>query len=322
MAQPMINVLNYDMVLDSVSQEATNGDPESPLTQYRYIDLAKSLSCVNRKLYRSTRRYAVAGIQVIGTEGTSVSFFTAHDTYVTKNAVKKAFHMWQKMNKAVLADNPSLKPTWHDFKVYLDTTHRTQANNDLRPTPDFDYAPFAPGEWIRSQLVFPWTAADNLTTGAKESDLHIIGDHLMSDGSTQFNPALINSMGIIEAYKESRSTVQANDPAQGAVPDLHPYSGLFDHGDTNEDIGENIKSNNDDAPYAINYYPGDAQNPSLYNVSEIRVQSSEVVNMTNGFVAPCGLIKVATSQSSGILRLKVFLVPADNQYGVATEAII
>lgn len=309
MAQPMITVLNFDMSIDG----ASTGDPTSTGTTFRHIDLAKELSKVNRKLYRQCRRYAVAGIQVIGNEGSSVSFFTAHDTWVTKNAIKKAFHMWQKMNKQVLAENPSIKPTWHDFKVFLNYEHRANYTNDLQATPDFDYAPFSVGEWQYSKLVFP---------ESHESNLMIHGNHVNAGGVSAAFSSSTDTMGIIEAYKESRATVQDESPEHTPVVLTNPYNMLFDHGDVNEDILDNLEDYNDNAPYPQYVYNGDSNNRTLYNAAEIRVQSSETVNMTNGFVAPCGLIKVATSQDSGIMRLKVFLVPANNAYGIATEAII
>ena len=310
MAQPMIRVLNFDMSLT----DPTTGDPTTDGQSSRFINLPKELSKVNRKLYRSCRRYAIAGIQVIGTEGTSVSFFTANDNFVTKNAIKKAFHAWQKMNKEVLKEQPSLKPTWHDFKVFLNKDHRNRNATDLQAIPDYDYAPFPSGEWQYSQIVFPED---------KEAYMHIHGNHVNTNGNdSSFNPSNILSVGIIEAYKESRATVPLEDPVTPATPDVHPWNHLFDHGDVNEEVTQNLKHGNDQAPYAVTTMNGDAATPTLYNAAEIRVQSSEVVNMTNGFVAPCGLIKVATNQTSGVLRLKVFLVPADNAYGVATEAII
>jgi len=320
MAQPMINVLNFDMYLEG---QTGDGDPESPRTPFRYIDLPRELSKVNRKLYRSCRRYAIAGIQVVAEEGTTVSFFTAPDNWITKNAVKKAFHMWQKMNKQVLENSPSVKPTWHDFKVFLDYTHRQTNGQELQATPDFDYAPYPVGEWVRSQFVFPWTASDGLTSGSTESNIHIVGNHYDNTGANAaFNPATIESLGLIEAYKESRATIPDESPDTGSTPNLHPWVGLFDDGDKFEDLNQNLKDQNDQAPYSVNYYVADNQSPVLYNAAEMRIQSSEVVNMSNGFVAPCGLIKVATNQTSGALRLKVFLVPADNAYGIATEAII
>tara|TARA_Y100000589_G_C27161355_1_gene632897 strand:+ start:682 stop:1635 length:954 start_codon:yes stop_codon:yes gene_type:complete len=317
MAQPMINVLNFDMNLDG----ASTGDPTSIGTLFRYIDLAKELSTVNRKLYRQCRRYAIAGIQVIAEEGSSVSFFTANDNWITKNAVKKAFHSWMRMNQKVLKETPSIKPTWHDFKVFLDASHRSNNSHDLRAIPDFGYAPFSKGEWVYSQFVYPQGPTHDV---AKESYLHIHGQHINIAGGALgiFDPSQVLSTGIIEAYKESRATVQSEDPEMTSVTDQNPYGSLFDDGETNEDITENLSDFNDAAPYLHNVMPGDANHPALYNAAEIRVQSSETVNMTNGFVAPCGLIKVATNQESGIIRLKVFLVPANNAYGIATEAII
>lgn len=317
MTQPMINVLNFDMSIDGPS----TGDPLSPGGPIRFINLSKELSTVNRKLYRSARRYAVAGIQVIANEGSSVSFFTCNDNWVTKNAVKKGFHQWQKMNQQVLKETPSIKPTWHDFKVFMNSEHRSNNLYDLQAVPDFDHTPFVKGEWAYSQFVFPEN--DN-HLDATESWIHIHGGHIDNTGAalSPFNPKIALSTGLIQAYKESRASVPHESPEADSVSVNNPYGSLFDMGESNQDITENLLNSNDRAPYDRNSMPGDELTPTLYNAAEIRVQSSEVVNMTNGFVAPCGLIKVMTNQATGIMRLKVFLVPANNAYGVATEAII
>ena len=139
---------------------------------------------------------------------------------------------------------------------------------------------------------------------------------------SQSRSANILSVGLIEAYKESRANVPAESPEHNAVSMPNPYNALFDDGETNDEILDNLQDFNDQAPYHTSALAGDSNLSTLYNVAEIRVQSSEVVNMTNGFVAPMGLIKVMTNQDGGIMRLKVFLVPADNAYGIATEAII
>ena len=190
----------------------------------------------------------------------------------------------------------------------MDPSHRSNSLYDLRCTVDFDAAPYTNGEWARSQLVFPWTAADNNTYGSTEAWIHVLGNHIDNTGAyANFNPATILSVGLLEAYKESRAIAQSPSPDISQTPNVHPYAGLFDDGDTNEDIQANLDGSNDHAPYptSIENLGGRA-----YNAAEIRVQSSEVINMTNGFVAPCGLVKVQTNQSSGIMRLKVFLGPA------------
>lgn len=314
MAQPMINVLNFDMSLDG----PTTGDVNSPGTQFRFIDLAKELSKVNRKLYRQCRRYAIAGIQVIAEEGSSVSFHTAPDNWITKNSIKKAFHNWQKMNKLVLDTNPSMKATWHDFKVYLNAEHRSNAIQQLRAIPDFDYGPYPEGEWVYSKLVF---AGATDSSDGTEMNMHILGDHYTTVGHGAFNLNSGTSVGLIEAYRESRSVPNMNQPNTPG-PQLNPWAALHDMGEVSADLSDNVAHDGDNAPYYHLNYSGGVVNPEPYNAAEIRIQSSEVVNMTNGFVAPCGLLKVSTNQEGGIMRLKIFLVPADNAYGIATEAII
>jgi hypothetical protein len=53
-----------------------------------YIDLAKDLSAINRRLYRQGKVYQIANISITSrnTTGGLVSFSTAGDTWVTRAA--------------------------------------------------------------------------------------------------------------------------------------------------------------------------------------------------------------------------------------------
>ncbi len=323
MAQPMINVLNYNF-------DAENAFEYSDGTKGGFINLPKSLTETNRVLYRAARRYAVAGVQVIGNDGATFAILTAPDNYVTKNACKKAFHMWDKMQKAATDESgmSASKARFRDFKVFLNPAHRSNVATEMRPVNDFNSG-ISPsqGEWEMSELIYPSDDPD--AQPQTDAFMHICGPHVNNNGSTQgptaeFDPYNVLSVGLIQAYRQSRRVVPEPSPGVGGVVTKNPYGELFDYGDVNEDILDDALFDNDRTPYSDTDYVGDANwgTAGLQNSGELRIQTAQTVNVTGGFIAPFGLIGIRTNQDSGIMRIKVMLVPADNKYGVLSEAIV
>ena len=89
-----------------------------------YIDLAKDLSAINRRLYRQGKVYRIAGITVHSTSNAFVKVCAAPDSWVVRNAWKRGFKRWKQMNK--LAERTL--GTYHDYKVRL--------IDDMRTDPD------------------------------------------------------------------------------------------------------------------------------------------------------------------------------------------
>ena len=91
-----------------------------------YIDTARELSKVNRRLYSQGRMYAYQGLTFIWRAGGSLasielSVKTAGNTWVVHNAHVKGEALWHQMQDLVLDDNPSIKGKWHDYKIRLST---------------------------------------------------------------------------------------------------------------------------------------------------------------------------------------------------------
>ena len=91
-----------------------------------YIDLAKDLSAMNRRLYRQGYVYAVQDIQIgmfAGMRATDIaqfSFSVVPNTYMTHNAWSKAFRAWRRQQKEITDHLGPISGKWADFKVYLD----------------------------------------------------------------------------------------------------------------------------------------------------------------------------------------------------------
>jgi len=177
-----------------------------------YIDIAKGLSQVNRRAYRQGMEYAVGKITFAylanpqAVSNVSLTVGTAGNTWVVHNAWKKAYAHWiaQQRNARRLIGQ-SAKPTWEDFKVYLDDAHRAGTSLGVLAG---DGGAVGTGEWDYSRLI--WEEDDN---SIDRPYLHLIG----GDVST-------TDWGLILGYQQSRATVQPEDPELPAEFSTNMYA--------------------------------------------------------------------------------------------------
>jgi len=297
--QPAHRVLSY-LVADGAS----------------YIDLAQDLSKINRRSYSQGMSYAVGSVdflfqadpQAIIAVAAKVS--TAGDTWIVHNAWKKAEAHWiaqQRTARRLIGQ--SAKPTWEDFKVYLDDAHRAAGNETLL---DGNLDAVGSGEWEYSRFVY-----ENDDASVGEPHLHLIGGDI---GATDF--------GLILAYQQSRATVQAEDPD---LPDEYS-SNLYARMATDtslvaDEVAHNMEQYNDEPPYDHDDYVGNDTNadwPMQQHWAIASVGSPQAI--MSGFVAQCGLLRVDTNSilangASGDapnILLNVHLVPGGYK-GVLAE---
>ena len=130
---PAVRYLRYELV----------NSPSAGTETSHFIDLARDLSRVNRRLYRQGRDYHVKKITVVSTNTTAIGGFsdlgaplrepagfvsasTVHGGWVSQQAWKRGFKTWQTMNaEASHAVGNDVSGTWSDFKVYLSPDMRT-----------------------------------------------------------------------------------------------------------------------------------------------------------------------------------------------------
>jgi len=247
-----------------------------------YVDLAAALSAVNRRFYRQGMQYAVTGVDFVfeGKPGAAdfihLAASTAGSTWVVHNAWKKAQATWLAQQRdSRKAAGAFIKPAYEDFKVYLDDTHRTGTTCTLLAG---DGGTVMAGEWEYSKFVYS-TDAD---AGLLEPNLHIIG----GDVST-------SDVGIVEAYEESRSTVQSPDPNAPATASHSIYSLMSTNvNEVADEVIQNQETENDQTPYDLDEYPGGETNSDSAWVQSWAVASAGLPTATlPGFNAQCGLIK-------------------------------
>jgi len=182
-----------------------------------YIDLAEGLSQVNRRAYRQGMEYAVGKV-TFGYQANpqailnvQLSAYTAGDTWVVHNAWKKAFAHWiAQQRRARRLIGQSAKPTWEDFKVYLDVYHRA---GTIPPVVAGDDHTVGTGEWDYSRLIHE---ADDASVD--EWYLHLIGGNVST-----------TDKGLILGYQQSRATVQPEDPELPAEYSTNMYA-LIEYG--------------------------------------------------------------------------------------------
>ena len=246
-----------------------------------YIDIAEGLSQVNRRAYRQGMEYAVGKV-TFGYQANpqailnvQLSAYTAGDTWVVHNAWKKAFAHWSAQQRtARRLIGQSAKPTWEDFKVYLDDTHRT---GTIPGVVAGDDQAVGSGEWDYSRLL--WEADNNVIA---EVYLHLIG----GDVST-------TDWGLILGYQQSRATVQPTDPELPVEFSNNMYAKMAT--DVNlvaDEIANNMEDENDQPPYDHDDYPGTDANSDSPWLQEFGVAAPGAPMATlPGFVAQCGLIR-------------------------------
>jgi len=261
---------------------------------HSYIDLAQDLSMVNRRLYRQGKVYAVAGVSYLFTPAGSdplplptdlsvvaLTVFTAGDTWSVQNSHTKGKALWNQMNRLVLKDNPSIKGTWHDFKVRLDDHHQAAGNAVVV---DADGNAVLDGEWDYSTFVMPQHEVDPVTglpLAADEFTSHLIGENTAT------------SKGLVKAYAESRATVQPVDPAVPATMSTSFFNLLTDTGSQEPELADVIEDANDQPPYHETSYPGGASNADAPWLQQSTIASvGAPVGRIPGFQAECGLVKV------------------------------
>ena len=201
----------------------------------------------------------------------------------------------------------------------LDTTEGT--GNDV---------PYSEGEWNYSTLLQPKLIDPDGDGGleydadADSWDMHIVGTHngtrlvTSNHGNRQDFYQDYSRVGVINSWYYSRSvpfTADPNNAPVGSDPGesarVDPLSTLFDVDDDDSEMISIIESENDQAPYDYNNVPGmndgELQLVAFTDNSQSTGSGADV-QIVPGFQAPCGLVRVQSSDNNGaVLMLDVLI---------------
>jgi len=302
MGVPAQRVLRYHLNHTGVSEDT------------HYIDLAKDLSRINRRLYRQGKCYGVLGASIHdATSDCFLKICTAPNTWSVRNAWKKGFALWKKMRKEALQGagvRSNVTATWADFKVYLTNDMTTNADQGI-PI-DCDQNQVGSGEWHYSTYVSP-----EGTASYDEFVIWLLGPNSGGTGTRA-------GVGLVEGYQNSRARVQSDDPSvDPAEFELSWMTNLFDDGETVEEILEDIIDHGDAPPYDHNDMVGSAGNMVQPHVAGLtHVSLSAPMGYIGPFIAPCGLLQVDTRSGTdgNIIDLVIELAPG-NYKGVDAVAV-
>ncbi len=253
-----------------------------------YIDIAKDLSMVNRRLYRQGMVYAIQDIQVglpLGMRASDVAqftFSTVPNTWSAHNAHQKAFRAWRRQVREVEQGTGIRAGSWNDFKVYLDDS--MEDGTTLTPV-DGNGDAILTGDWDYSALVFDDDGTE------RDLKMHMIGSSNLADTNEE------SGIALIEEYSHSRSIIQGNDPDTPAAASDSIYAKLMGTDEMTDRIVDNVESANDNPPYDVDDYLGGADNGDHAHPAQIlAVSAHQSVGRAPGFIAPCGLIKVSAGE--------------------------
>ena len=241
-----------------------------------YIDIFKDLSAVNRKLIRQGRIAYITDIQYIihqtatGDAGV-LQIQALPNTWVVNNAWKKAQAHWLGQQKRALSTTGSgAKPTWHDFKVYYDASHRT--GNTLA-VQGLSY-----GEWMYSKLYYETDA-----NAVQEWNIHVLGDNVST-----------TDKGLVLNYQASRATVQAEDPDVPTTASTNMYALMqTDIDSVSDEVMNDMEDTNDAPPYDHDDYPGNDSNFTVGHVVNMMATGHDLITNSHQVIcAPLGLLKI------------------------------
>ena len=280
---------------------------------FHYIDLARDMSLMNRRLYRQGMCYHVANITVHDSQGdVSIKFGTAPNTWATYRAWKLVFDAWKAQRAEVLEDTGMSAPKWSDFKVYL---NKDMVNDvDALPTPrNIEQQALRPGSWDYADMSFTQTALtyDNHAVGLL--GIHGIGSSITSPTSGD-DQSYDGYIGAIQALDDIRRSPANTEVANDDVTDMLSFK--LSTGAQTSDILEQLEDEGMTPPYSTNLV-GTQENPSGGNdsfaVREAHIASTySPIAHIGGFPVPCGLIQVETKCSSAnTVGILIELVPGD-----------
>ena len=304
----------YQKFETRISTKLTATSGSQPYADSGYIDIARCLSMINRKLVRQGQVFKVKGMHMYSKDESPVTTYKVGvlpRTWVMFNAYKKARSLWLQQAETAFAElGGGNMPKYLDFKVLADEGHVLAYNsgNDLLLPMDFDENMVSKEDtdWNYSSFHSADSTSDKIL-------MHMVGRHLLEDGSTFVDviasSQLLDSAGLIAAYQASRGVPnldqdQTGNQQQTATNLRHGLFGsLVATDDQRQDIIITHAGENDSPPYDYNEYPGGATElKELTTIATGRVpqKAQGMQARIPAFEAPLGLIRVEVDAGSEI----------------------
>lgn len=295
---------------------AHSGDGEDA----SYIDIARDLSAINRRLYRQGRKYSISNISVHDTQGDArVLISTAPNNWATHEAWEMAFDGWKRQRAQALLDLPGAStPRWSDFKVYLNKEMVVDSDwpgvRDDEENVALGTGANSSGEWDYADMGFhrSGTRYDNHAIGLMGA--HSIGSSI-SDETTPHETSYDGYVSALEALQEIRRK-PVDDGDFDAAFDDSVFGGMnLNVADGNEDVLLTIEKEGDNPPYSLEFL-GNTSNPTgdtgAWPIRECHIKSAYSPMSMMGPIPeiPCGLLQIeTTSGADNTIGLLIELTP-------------
>jgi len=269
-----------------------------------YIDLARELSKVERKLHPQFRNYTVlGGIMKDSNQDAVARFNVAPDVWPVRTALRRGKRIFDKMvNQRVKELGIDIKPKYHDFKVMLNSS-----STSFEQTVDAGGNVIGGGEWVYPRYVsedVKWddvelsgTSSPGGNRNADEFSAFICGGEHVAAGGGQDVWARI---GLVKSWIETRAEPESDLPNIPNTVTTDPLANLFDESDADDEVLMNLDHHNDEAPYdedtcyGMQYGSIAGTGENLQRVSMAATQSGAgQIASVPGFTALCGLIQIS-----------------------------
>lgn len=291
-----------------------------------FVCIAQCLSLLNRKLVRQGSAFMIEEIRLnsYAEANQTVSIRRLASNWVLTNAHTKALAEWneQQIRAAKEAGSESFKAKWRDFKIYMSKTHwdamATPGTFDGNHLPDtYTLAEIggitgAEYEWGPSNFVVPNVTVGG-TTSTREYQMIATG----ADGATVAD----TYKSMVLAYAESRARPMVPDPNIVVGPDGGLYTDMENVGEDEDEIIANWVYEGNEPPYPIGNgsadegYPGGEHMGNATAGGHLEAEavvSSNMRSLIPGFVAPCGLLRIGRTDTTGVLNVQIRIAAAAN----------
>ena len=312
-----------------------------------FVDLSQITSLVNRRFYRQGINWAVAGIKIQNASGFEGSVYTMKlpNTWTMANSWEKSMRTWMRMNNEALAEAPSVRPRFLDFKIYANARHHQAGYaSNLLPITLSNAAGFAVatakvGEWEASKASIPLVSPAGAFLPGETIEREFIATGANYPGVSIASG--FDALSLVEGYAASRglpNVVDPNTPGDaldigGGSPE-NWMSAIFNEGtDQDSDVIEDMITENNLAPYPFEngtidpitglpytdtQYPGGANQLNGLEIHDFSFITGTTVGGTTrvkGGNFPCGLIEfvVLNSGITSNVVLTIDLIPGNHR---------
>lgn len=294
-------VKKYDWMQTKLSFQYTSTASGSPYADSKYYDLGQCLSLMNRKLVRQGNLFRVKNLRVFTNDDKTLRFkvATIPTNWVSRNAWVKGKALWDQMNATALAEGSmTMLPKYHDYKVYMNSAHKSAGTGDNAIPCDADGNAVSQtgSEWVMSEYADSGSSSDNY-------DVMFLGQHT---GTT----SNYTTVGLIEAYRQSRIQPSATDPEWPSDAITSPWFKLFGDADQNSDVLGNLRDDNDAPPYPPARYVGDGASADdggfTVGTGTVGKWTSSPAGFTvPAFNAPCGLFRLEIDDTVAMSNVSI-----------------